>query len=222
MKILLAEDEKELSRALVTVLNAAGYPTDAVYNGADAVQLASENAYDCMVFDIMMPVMDGITALKQIRQSGNSTPVILLTAKAEVDDRVEGLDSGADDYLTKPFAMKELLARIRSHLRRQETYGSAKLSVGNVTLNTEIQELRASSAVRLAGKETRLMELFLANPGKELSTDVIFDKIWNDDNDKEIVWVYVSYLRNKLRSIGAQLEITGEHGGHFALVEKKQ
>lgn len=221
MKILLAEDEKELSRALAAVLTAAGYHTDAVYNGADAVKLASENAYDCMVFDIMMPIMDGITALKQIRQSGNSTPVILLTAKAEVDDRVEGLDSGADDYLTKPFAMKELLARIRSHLRRQETYGSANLSVGNVTLNTEIQELRASSAVRLAGKETRLMELFLANPGKELPTDVIFEKIWNDDSDREIVWVYVSFLRNKLKSIGAQLEIIGERGGHFTLVEIK-
>ena len=219
MRVLLAEDEEELSRALCAVLKHEGMEVDAVYNGQDAMEKAESSTYDCMIFDVMMPVMDGITALKSIRAEGNLTPVIMLTAKSEIDDRVEGLDAGADDYLTKPFAMKELLARLRSMTRRQESFTPTTLSLGCVTLDTKEQELSGKNAIRLANKETRLMEYLMLNAGKELSTDNIFLHIWKDEEDaeKEIVWVYISYLRQKLMSINADIGIEGDKGGSFVL-----
>ena len=155
MRILLAEDEKELSRALCAVLQHQGYETDAAYDGEEALELAFSRSYDCMVFDIMMPKLDGVTAVRRIRDSGIVTPVIMLTAKSEVDDRVEGLDAGADDYLTKPFAMKELMARLRSMTRRSKAFTPTRLSLGSVTLNTEEQELTGSNSIRLAKKESK-------------------------------------------------------------------
>ncbi len=219
-KILLAEDEKELQKAEVTVLQISGYEVDAVNNGKEAVEAVKTNIYDCIILDIMMPVMDGIEALTAIRASGNVTPVILLTAKSEVDDRITGLDAGADDYLTKPFAMKELLARIRSMTRRNETYTPSTLSIGNVTLNVDQQEIAVENAIRLASKESKLMAFLILNAGKEISTQEIFNHVWQGDPeaDLDIVWIYISYLRKKLESIDANIFIQGERNQSFTLI----
>ena len=219
MKILLAEDEKELSRAVTAILEHAKYAVDAAYDGAEALTYAENNAYDVMVLDIMMPKMDGIELLKRIRQSGNYTPVIMLTAKSEIDDRITGLDAGADDYLTKPFAMGELLARLRSLTRRSTSYTPTKLQVGSVILDTEEQEMRSENSIRLAGKEARLMEYLMHNAGKAFSTEELFRHIWGRDENAEpkIVWMYISFLRNKLRAINADLVIDGEQNGSFSL-----
>lgn len=218
MNILLAEDEKDLSRALTAVLTHNGYTVTAVYDGEAAVEEAKKDVFDCMIFDIMMPKMDGITALGIIRESGDITPVLLLTAKAEMDDKVTGLDAGADDYLTKPFAMVELMARIRSLTRRKGDYTPKKLTYGAVTLDISGQELIAENSVRLAGMEASLMEFFMMNPGKSFTTEEIHSHVWKDEEaGPEVVWVYVSYLRNKLDSISADVKIEGEKGGTFVL-----
>ena len=222
MNILLAEDEKDLSRALMAVLSHNGYEVTAVYDGEAAVEAAKENAFDCMVFDIMMPKMDGITALGIIRESGDMTPVLLLTAKSEMDDKVTGLDAGADDYLTKPFAMVELLARIRSLVRRQEHYTPKKLSFGSVTLDVNGQELVAENSVRLAGMEASLMEFFMLNPEKTFTTEELYSHVWKEQEaGPDIVWVYISYLRNKLMAIASDVRIEGEQGGSFMLTISK-
>mgnify|MGYP002858360717 CR=1 FL=1 len=219
MRLLLAEDEKELSRALTAILEHSKYAVDAVYDGLAAVESAHSNAYDAMIFDIMMPKLDGVEALRRIRAQGDYTPVLLLTAKAEIDDRITGLDAGADDYLTKPFSMGELLARIRSMTRRAGAYSPKKLKVGSVMLDTEEQELSRENSIRLAGKETKLMEYLMMNEGKELSTSDIFGHVWGagDNTDEKIVWMYVSFLRGKLRSINADITISGDQGGSYVL-----
>jgi len=217
MRLLLAEDEKELARAVATMLEMSGYEVDVAHDGLRATELAAENAYGCMVLDIMMPKMTGTEALKAIRESGNVTPVVMLTAKSEIEDRVAGLEAGADDYLTKPFSMKELLARVRSQTRRNEVYAPRELSLGSVTLDVDHEQLRCVNSISLANRETRLMRLFLMNPERELTTREIFEQVWDDDPeaDETLVWVYVSYLRNKLQSIAADIEICGERGGSF-------
>ena len=219
MKILLAEDEKQLSNALVAVLKHDGFEVDPVYDGEEAVNKTNLSVYDIYIFDIMMPKKDGITALKEIRAKGDITPALFLTAKSELDDRITGLDAGADDYLTKPFAMKELLARIHSITRRINSYNQTEIHFGSVTLNTEEQELKSQNSVRLAKKEAKLMEFFMLNPNKEINTDEILNHVWHDEEnvDKGIVWVYVSYLKSKLHSIAANLEINGENGGSYTL-----
>ena len=219
MKILLAEDERDMSMAIATVLEHFDYDVEAVYDGMAAVEKAQDQVYDCMIFDIMMPKLDGVEALKQLREQGNVTPVIMLTAKAEVDDRITGLDAGADDYLTKPFAMGELLARLRSLLRRDHTFTQKRLSAGAVELDVEEQELSCKSSIRLSNKETKLMKLFMLNAGKTFETGVIIEHVWKDEEDasNDIVWVYVSYLREKLESIGADVQIVGEKDGAFFL-----
>jgi DNA-binding response OmpR family regulator len=215
----LAEDERDMSAAIAAVLAHFDYEVDTVYDGLAAMDQASKRSYDCMVFDIMMPKMDGIEALKKLRQSGDVTPVIMLTAKAEVDDRITGLDSGADDYLTKPFAMGELLARIRSMTRREQTFNQTRLSAGTVDLDVEEQELSCKSSIRLSNKETKLMKLFMLNEGKHFGTDTLAERIWKeeDDVDSSIVWVYISYLREKLDAIGADVRIMGHKDGDFFL-----
>ena len=219
MRLLLAEDEKDLSRALTAILEHSKYAVDAVYDGRTAVEKAQSNAYDAMIFDIMMPELDGIQALKIIRSKGDYTPVLLLTAKSEIEDRITGLDAGADDYLTKPFAMGELLARIRSMTRRTGSYSPKKLSVGSVVLDTEEQEISRENSIRLASKESKLMEYLMVNNGKKLSTEEIFTHVWgNDDNsNSKVVWMYISFLRSKLVSINADIEITGEENGSYIL-----
>ena len=201
MKILVAEDEIQMNRVLTTALTHEGYDVDSVYDGQAAIDMANENAYDVMVMDIMMPVKSGIEAVQEIRQTGNQSHIIMLTAMAEVDDRVTGLDAGADDYLTKPFSLKELLARLRSMSRRVDTnFTSNILTVGTVTLNVGEQELVSQNTIRLAGKESKMLEFFMLNAGKKLSTDQIFNHVWaNDKDDLEIdngyAFIYVSYLR---------------------------
>lgn len=219
MRILLAEDEPQLSRVLTAAMQQAGYEVDAVMNGQEAVKYSEENSYDVIILDIMMPVMDGITALKKIRARGDKTYILMLTAKAEVDDRVTGLDSGADDYLTKPFSLKELLARLRSKERREDSYTPNELKLGDLTLNVEEQELSSHNSIRLNNKETQLMNYFLLNPGKELSSQNILDHVWKkeEDADIETVWFYISYLRQKLQSIQSNIRIEGEKGGSFYL-----
>ncbi|MBO5552170.1 MAG: response regulator transcription factor [Lachnospiraceae bacterium] len=221
MKILLAEDTEELNRATTQVLTMQGYTVDPVFDGQAAVEHAASGSYDCMIFDIMMPVKDGITALKEIRATGDVTPVILLTAKAEVDDRVEGLDAGADDYLTKPFAMKELLARVRSLKRRKASYTPTDLTLGSVRLSVSEQELSARNSIRLSIKESRLMEYLMLNADKELDTETIFSHVWQNEEVEgdpvDAVWIYISYLRQKLMSINADIGIEGMKGGSFVL-----
>lgn len=217
-KILLAEDEKELSRAVKTVLEAKGHEVHAVFDGKEAVEAVKSEVFDLLVLDIMMPVMDGIEALKEIRAGGDYTPALFLTAKAEIEDRVTGLEAGADDYLTKPFAMAELLARINSMTRRSRDYDRQCLKLGCVTLDIKEQELSNTSSVRLAKKETELMEMLMKNPGKLLTTEEIFERLWQgEENNIEIVWIYISYLRTKLKAIEADITIFGERDGSYSL-----
>ena len=222
MKILLAEDEQQLSRVLETAMTHEGYQVDTAFDGQEAVDLAKENAYDLMILDIMMPVKTGIEALKEIRQTGNTTHVIMLTAMSEVDDKVTGLDAGADDYLTKPFSLKELLARLRSMSRRVATFTPNLLQIGQTSLNVGEHELISSNSIRLAGKESKMMEFLVLNAQKSLSTQEIFRHVWSKDEDEDLdegfVWIYISYLRQKLKAIHADLAILGEEGGSFTLV----
>ena len=218
-KILLAEDEKAMSMAVQAILTHQGHEEDLAANGQEAGDKASKNLYDCMVFDIMMPVKDGITALEEIRATGDTTPVIMLTAKAEVDDKILGLDAGADDYLTKPFAMGELLARIRSLTRRQSEFNPEKLTAGSVTLNCGEGELSSRSAVRLSPKETQLMRYLMVHAGKPCPTQQLLEHVWQEEKQEDpgIVWIYISYLREKLKAIGGNLKIDGSQGGSFTL-----
>ena len=222
MKILLAEDEQQLSRVLETAMTHEGYQVDTAFDGQEAVDLAKENAYDLMILDIMMPVKTGIEALKEIRQTGNTTHVIMLTAMSEVDDKVTGLDAGADDYLTKPFSLKELLARLRSMSRRVASFTPNLLQIGQTSLNVGEHELISSNSIRLAGKESKMMEFLMLNAQKSLSTQEIFRHVWSKDEDEDLdegfVWIYISYLRQKLKAIHADLAILGEEGGSFTLV----
>ncbi|MCY7041063.1 response regulator transcription factor [Streptococcus sanguinis] len=222
MKILLAEDEQQLSRVLETAMTHEGYQVDTAFDGQEAVDLAKGNAYDLMILDIMMPVKTGIEALKEIRQTGNTTHVIMLTAMSEVDDKVTGLDAGADDYLTKPFSLKELLARLRSMSRRVATFTPNLLQIGQTSLNVGEHELISSNSIRLAGKESKMMEFLMLNAQKSLSTQELFRHVWAKDEDEDLdegfVWIYISYLRQKLKAIHADLAILGEEGGSFTLV----
>ena len=220
MRLLLAEDEPELSRALVTVLKHNHYSVDAVYNGPDALDYLETGVYDGAILDIMMPGMDGISVLKTIRAAGNSVPVLLLTARSEIDDRVNGLDSGADDYLTKPFAMKELLARIRAMTRRRTDLTDSILTCGNITLDRTSYLLTGpADSLRLAGKEFQMLEMLMLNPGQVISADQFMEKIWGFDSNAEnnVVWVYLSYLRKKLTAVNADIIIKAVRGVGYSL-----
>ncbi|TSO25395.1 response regulator transcription factor [Lactobacillus sp. LL6] len=220
MKILLAEDEPQLSRVVKMAIETNGYDVDAVFNGKEAVDKVKSNAYDVIILDIMMPVMDGIEALKEIRAMGDKTYVMMLTAKAEVDDKVTGLESGADDYLTKPFSLKELIARLKSRERRDSDYSVSELQYGDITLNTDEQELISHNSIRLANKETDLLNYLMLNKEKEISTEDILNHVWKNDPDadSEMVWLYVSYLRQKLLNIQSSVKIEGDKGGSFKLI----
>lgn len=219
MKILLAEDEKQLSRVLVMAMKSVGYDVDPVFNGQKAIEHAQANAYDVMIFDIMMPVKTGLEALKEIRATGNRTYVIMLTAMAEIDDKVTGLDAGADDYLTKPFSLKELLARLRSLERRTEEYDSDVLAFGDLKVDQAEQRLASHNSMSLSGKETRLLSYFILNADKELSTQQLLNQAWDHDEnaDAEDVWIYISYLRQKLQAVGSSTIINGQKGGPYQL-----
>ena len=210
MKILLAEDELDLREVVVAYLEYQGYHVVAVSNGAQAVERAATDAYDAIVMDIMMPVMDGIAAMRRIRAAGNTVPAIFLTAKAEVADRVEGLDAGADDYLTKPFAMEELSARLRALNRRKREYRVRTLSFANVQLDTEASELRAHNTIGLALKEVRLLSCLMSNADREMTAEELLGEVWpGEDATVDAVWMYVSFLKAKLKSVQAKATIDG-------------
>lgn len=219
MKILFAEDTKDLNRAVSTVLAHENNEVDSVFDGEEALAKTNESAYDCIILDIMMPKKDGIEVLKDIRRRHITTPVILLTAKAQVEDRVAGLDAGADDYLPKPFAMKELLARIRSVCRRHTEYEQTEMRFGDVTLDPETFALTAHNSVRLSVKEFELMQTLMNEEGKEVSTQALIGRVWKNDDgaDADTVWLYVSYLRGKLFSVGSTVTVDGTRGGNYVL-----
>ncbi|MBO5037517.1 MAG: response regulator transcription factor [Clostridia bacterium] len=224
MKLLLAEDEKELSNAIVAILKHNNYSVDAVYDGEDALCYLQNGDYDGAILDIMMPKLDGLSVLRQIRAEGNNIPVLILTARSETDDLVEGLDCGADDYLTKPYSSKELLARIRAMLRRRSSEVSdSVLRFGNTSLDTSSFELSGPlTTLRLASKEFQMMQMLISHPGQLISSERFMEKIWGYDSETEInvVWVYISYLRKKLTAIGSDIRITAVRNSGYT-VEKQ-
>lgn len=221
MRILVAEDEIPLARAIVKIFEKNNCSADAVYNGEDALDYITTGIYDVAVLDIMMPKMDGITVLKKVRQAGMSIPILMLTAKSEVEDKVLGLDSGANDYLAKPFDSRELMARIRC-ITRSKADSDTKLSIGNITLDRATFELSSPcGSYRLANKEFQLMELFMLNPRRIIATERIMDRIWGYDSEAEInvVWVYISYLRKKLAALKADIQIKASRNAGYSLEE---
>ena len=223
MRLLLAEDELALSRAITAILKKNNYEVDAVYDGEAALDWLAANNYDGAVLDIMMPKLDGIGVLKRVRAGGNNLPILILTAKSEVDDKVIGLDAGANDYLTKPFAAKELLARIRAMTRAQSAQNTSEMRMGNIRLNRATFELSSpTGSFRLANKEFQMMELLLNNPRHLISTEQFMERIWGQDSDAEInvVWVYISYLRKKLAALGADIQIKATRNSGYSLEEK--
>ena len=221
MRILLAEDERPLARAILKILEKSNCSADAVHNGEDALAYLESGGYDAAILDIMMPKLDGITVLKTLRAKENHIPVLILTAKSEVDDKVLGLDSGANYYLTKPFDAKELLAAIRA-ITRSQTTADSRLSFGNIILDRATFELSSpTGSFRLANREFQMMELFLANPHHVLSAERLMEKIWGFDSDAEIsvVWVYISYLRKKLSALHADIQIKAYRNAGYALEE---
>ena len=219
MRILLAEDEKALSKAIIKIFEKNNYSADAVYDGEEALSYLELGCYDVAVLDIMMPKMDGITVLKKIRAAGNQIPVLMLTAKSEIEDRVLGLDSGANDYLPKPFDTRELLARIRS-ITRSQTESGSKMTFGNVSLDRTTFELSSpSGSFRLANKEYQMMEYLMANPRRIISPDMFMEKIWGYDSETEqnVVWVYISFLRKKLTALQADIQIRSSRNAGYSL-----
>lgn len=224
MRLLLAEDEKSLSKAIIAILERNNYSADAVYDGLEALEYLESGVYDGAILDIMMPKMDGITVLKKIRGKGINVPVLILTAKSEIDDKVLGLDSGANDYLTKPFSTRELLARIRAMTRTGSPQNTSKLLMGNISLDTASHELSAPmGSFRLANKEFQMLEMLMRNPGRLIPTEMFMEKIWGYDSEAEIsvVWVYVSYLRKKLSALGANVQIKAARNAGYSLEEIK-
>lgn len=222
MRLLLAEDEKALSKALTAILVRNHYAVDQVYDGQAALDYLQADNYDGVILDIMMPKLDGISVLKELRRRGNLIPVLLLTAKSEVDDKVLGLDAGANDYLTKPFHSQELLARIRAMTRVQAAQPNSTLQFGNVTLDRATFEVSSSTgSFRLANKEFQLLELLMNNPRCLISTQRLMEKIWGYDSDAEInvVWVYISYLRKKLAALDANIQIKATRNSGYSLEE---
>ena len=223
MRVLIAEDEVGLAKGLKFLLEKNNFTVDMVHNGADALAYAESVAYDAIVLDIMMPKKDGLSVLTELRQAGSSVPVMLLTAKAEIEDRVEGLDRGADDYLPKPFATQEFLARVRALVRRNAGYTGKTLSFGNTCLDCGSYELRCGDgAVRLNNKEFQVLELFFRHPHRVFSSEHIMDRLWSLESDAgiEVVWTYIGFVRKKLKNVGADVEIRTVRGAGYALEEQ--
>lgn len=220
MKLLYAEDEPAMAEAVTDILEYHNFTVDTVYDGTEALAYAREDRYDGIILDVMMPKMDGFSVLRALREAGDRTPVLLLTARAEVEDRIAGLDLGADDYLPKPFATGELLARVRAMLRRREDYTPDILRCGDLSLNTSNAELRCGGeSVVLPKLEFKLMELLMNNQGICLSTEDILTRVWGYETDADIgvVWVYLSYLRKRLAALGSAVEIRARRGVGYTL-----
>ena len=223
MRLLIAEDEQELANALTAILKHNNYSVDTVYDGKDALSYLQTGLYDAAVLDIMMPKMDGLSVLKQTRKEGCSIPIIMLTAVSGVDNKVTGLDLGADDYLTKPFSTKELLARIRAITRRHEDLTSSVLTFEDLSLNRSTYELSCKgNHIKLSNKDFQIMEMLMVTPGQIISTEQFMDKIWGYDSEAEInvVWVYISYLRKKLTALNADIQIKATRNVGYSLEEK--
>ena len=227
MRLLIADDDKDIAKVLTALFEHNNYSVDAVHNGNDAYDYAASGEYDGVVLDIMMPGMDGLEVLKKLRAGGVTTPVLLLTAKSDVDDRVNGLDAGADDYLPKPFAANELLARVRAMLRRKEQYHTDVLEFEGMKLDVSTFELSfCKESIRLVSKEFQMLQLLMQSPGSVISTEQFMERIWGWDSDVEvsIVWVYISNLRKKFDKLGAPVNIKAIRGVGYCLEksERKQ
>lgn len=224
MRVLIAEDETELAKGLKFLLEKNKFSVDAVHDGAKALECFQNRDYDVIVLDIMMPKVNGLEVLKTIRKTGANVPIMMLTAKAEVEDRVAGLEAGADDYLPKPFATREFIARVKALSRRNTGYADLLLAFGNVKLDCNRYELICGSkSVRLNNKEFQLMELFMRHPHFVFSTSHLMDKIWGQDSeaDVNVVWTYVGFIRKKLKQTGGSIEIRTARGAGYSLEETK-
>lgn len=224
MRILLAEDERSLSRALTALLEKSNFSADAVFDGEEALEYILSGNYDAVILDIMMPKLDGIQVLRRVRQAGNTVPILMLTARSEIEDKVLGLDTGANDYLTKPFSTRELLARIRAMTRSQTAQPDSCLRFGNISLDQASYDLSGpGGSFRLSGKEYQMMEQLLRNPRQLISAERLLEKIWGYDTEVEpgVVWVYISYLRKKLTALHADIQIRATRGVGYALEEIK-
>ena len=222
-KVLIIDDDKELCALIKRSVLSEDIEADFCNTGKEGLQKLKEREYQLVILDVMMPGMDGIQVLTKLREKGIDSPVLLLTAKSDIDDRITGLDSGADDYLTKPFAMGELLARIRAMTRRRTEFAPSTLTFGNVSLNRQSFELSGpNGSQKLGNKEFQMIEALMLNHGTLISTERFMEKIWGYDSDAEInvVWVYISYLRKKLGLIGADIEIKATRGVGYTLEEK--
>ena len=220
MKILLAEDERDLSSAITRILKANKFDVDQVYDGQEALDYLNYASYDALICDVMMPKKDGFEVVKEIRSKGNKIPILILTAKAEIDDKVLGLDLGADDYLTKPFAIKELLARLRAIMRRDGEIKEA-YHIGNIALDHSAFTLEGpKGSLRLTSTEYKLLEYLIANRNAVLSTERLLENVWDYDSDVEInvVWAYISALRKKLDQVGANIDLKAWRGVGYQLV----
>lgn len=222
MRILIADDEVEIAKALKLLLEKNKFSVDIVHNGDDAWEYLQQINYDVVILDIMMPGIDGLEVLRRMREEKMASPVLLLTAKGELEDRVAGLDAGADDYLPKPFAVSELIARVKALSRRSLNYADRVLSVGHVTLDCNSYELSSGTRqIRLNNKEYQMMELFMNHPRHIFSTKHIMEKIWGNDSDAglDVVWTYIGFLRRKLRELEADVEIRTVRGAGYSLEE---
>lgn len=220
MRLLLCEDEKHLSKALVKILKHYNYSVDAAYDGQEALEYLEAENYDVVILDIMMPKVDGLTVLKKTRERGNNIPIIMLTAKSSTGDKVTGLDLGANDYITKPFEIDELLARIRAVTRNSAESANSILTAGNLSLNRATYELSTTKGkFKLAGKEFQMMEMLMINKGHIISTERFMEKIWGYDSEAEInvVWVYISYLRKKLTLLESDIKIKATRNTGYSL-----
>ena len=223
MKILIAEDDPRLLKTLIHLFESNNFIVDGVSDGEDALDFASTGEYDGLVLDIMMPGLDGIEVLKKLRAKGLSTPALFLTARTEVEQRVEGLDAGADDYLPKPFATAELIARVRAMLRRKDTFVPDLLDSGGLTLNRSTYQISyKDKTVSLSGKEFQLLEMFMQRPGVIVTTEQLMTHVWGweTDVDTSVVWVHISNLRKKLESIEAPVGIRFQRGAGYVLEDK--
>lgn len=223
MRLLIAEDELDLAEALTVFFEKNHFSVDAVHNGFDAYEYAASGGYDGVILDVMMPKMNGIQVLERLRAEGCRTPIMMLTAKGQKDDRITGFNAGADDYLPKPFDPDELLSRVRAMLRRSEAYQPSVLAWGDVTLDPGTGLLACGGqSVRLGGREFQVMELFLRNPRQVFSAERIMERVWGWDNEAEInvVWVNISNLRKKLKAIGSRVTLKVNRGLGYALEDE--
>lgn len=224
MRLLIAEDELDLAEALTVFFEKNHFSVDAVNDGFSAYEYGVSGEYDAIILDIMMPKMNGIEVLQKLRSEGIKTPIMMLTAKGQKDDRITGFNAGADDYLPKPFEPDELICRVRAMLRRSEEYKPTVLSFGDIALNTSSGILECmDKSIRLSGKEFQLMEMFMRSPKIIFSAERIMEKIWGWDSDSEInvVWVHISNLRKKLKAIGTEVSIYANRGLGYVLEDKK-